>query len=262
MAAGSATTPLDAEELTPSAFGVLAGVDVVIAGELHDNRAHHDNQAAIAAAIAPKALVFEMLFPEQAEAAQDTPRKLAALDAALGWSESAWPEFEMYFPIFEAAPEAVIYGAAVPRAQVRASVGTGAAAQFGDAARYGLDVALDAGEQAVREQGQMAAHCNALPEQMLGGMVEAQRLRDASFAQVALQALEDTGGPVLVITGNGHARTDWGMPRYLKRAAPGVSVTAIGQLLGAEDSPPYDRWIITGDYEPINGDPCAAFKSN
>lgn len=251
-----------AEALNASAFGVLGEADIVIAGELHDNRAHHDNQAAIALAIAPKALVFEMLSAKQAAGGQDAPRDdMAVLDAALGWSDNAWPDFEMYFPIFEAAPTAAIYGAAVPRDAVRAAIGTGAAAQFEDAARFGLDTPLVHEEQQTREQSQMEAHCNALPEEMLGGMVEAQRLRDASFARTTLQALSETGGPVLVITGNGHARTDWGMPRYLKRAASEISVISVGQLTRDASDPPYDRWIITGDYTPINGDPCAAFQS-
>lgn len=262
-AALAAASPLYAEALTPSAFGVLGDADVVIVGELHDNKVHHDNQAAISAVIEPSALVFEMLTPEQAAGGQDAPRDdPTALDAALGWSETSWPEFEMYFPIFAAAPAARLYGAAVPRDAVRAAVGTGAAAQFDGAKRYGLDATLDPQEQTAREDAQMDAHCNALPEEMLGGMVEAQRLRDASFAQTALQALEDTGGPVLVITGNGHARTDWGMPRYLQRAAPTVNVVSVGQLLSADPDAPYDRWIVTGSYTPRNGDPCAAFKSN
>ncbi|PTX54439.1 heme-binding uptake protein ChaN (Tiki superfamily) [Litoreibacter ponti] len=263
MAAVAATTPINAEVLATSAFDVLRGADVVIAGELHDNPTHHINQAAIAAAIMPKALVFEMLSPAQADAGNAADwSAIDQLDAALGWSDSPWPDFAMYFPIFEAAPDAQIFGAALPPDTVRAAVGTGAAAQFDGPEAFDLASPLDNDEQSTRETLQAEAHCNALPEDMLGGMVEAQRLRDASFAQSTLDALQQTGGPVLVITGNGHARTDWGMPRYLKRAEPELSLISVGQLLEAQDDPPYDRWIITGAYDPGTGDPCAAFKSN
>ncbi len=253
---------LNAEALEPSAFGILADYDVVIVGELHDNRAHHDNQAAIVSRIAPKALVFEMLSPSQAAGAADISRTdKDALEAALNWSDTSWPDFGMYFPIFEAAPGAKIYGAAVPFETVRASIENGAATEFaGDAGLYGLSQPLVAAERKRREDLQSEAHCNALPAEMLPGMVEAQRLRDASFALTTLQALEKTGGPVVVITGHGHARKDWGIPRFLKRAAPEVKTAAVGQILQPADAPPYDFWIVTGDYTPQDGDPCTAFK--
>ena len=41
-------------------------------------------------------------------------------------------------------------------------------------------------EQAAREAEQMAAHCDALPEDILPGFVEAQRLRDAALAEDVL----------------------------------------------------------------------------
>ena len=69
------------------------------------------------------------------------------------------------------------------RGDVRRAVSEGAATVFGGAAPlFGLDAALDPEEQATREAGQMAAHCDALPEDVLPGMVEAQRLRDAALA--------------------------------------------------------------------------------
>ena len=243
---------------------MLGASDVVIVGELHDNPIHHSNQAQIARAIYPSALVFEMLSAEQAEAGQAANRTiLAELDEALEWSKrGGWPSFHMYFPIFAVAPQARIYGAAVPREKVRAAITKGASSQFMGEPAYQLDAALPVVEQTERESLQSVAHCDALPADTLPGMVEAQRLRDAHFAQVTLQALNDTGGPVLVITGNGHARTDWGMPVYLRRVAPDIDLISVGQLVEGEISPPYDRWIMTGAYNAGRGDPCAAFSSN
>lgn len=204
-------TAAGAEDIDPAALERLPEVDVVILGEMHDNPHHHENQAKAVAALVPAALVFEMLTAEQA--ARVTPENRAdaeALGAALQWENSGWPDFAMYHPIFAAAPEARVYGAALPRDEVRRAVSEGAAAVFGgEASDYGIDVALSSDEQATREVGQMEAHCNAMPAEMMGGMVEAQRLRDAALARAARQALADSGGPVVVITGNGHARTDW-----------------------------------------------------
>ena len=88
--------------------------DVLILGEVHDNPAHHEAQADMVAAFAPRALVFEMLTPEQADAVtQDNRRDRAALAEALDWEASGWPDFGYYHPIFTAAPEARIFGAQV-----------------------------------------------------------------------------------------------------------------------------------------------------
>ncbi len=241
-----------------------AGADIVIVGEVHDNPGHHRLQADLVDRIAPSAVVFEMLTPAQAGVARESAAEGAELGAALGWEDAGWPDFAMYAPIFAAADAAGarVYGAAVPRDRVAEAMQTGLPAAFrGDAARYGLDANLDPAEQEVREAGQMAAHCDALPEDMLPAMVSAQRLKDAAFARTTLQALRDTGGPVVVVTGNGHARTDWGIPRYIARAAPEARVVSLGQIEGSPsgaDAPPFDVWRVT---ETIaRPDPCAAFR--
>ncbi|MDF0601977.1 ChaN family lipoprotein, partial [Psychromarinibacter sp. C21-152] len=214
------------------------------------------------AAIGATALVFEMLTEEQALRVRPGLLDDAeALERALGWEASGWPDFAMYYPIFAAAEGAAIFGGALPRDEVRRAVSEGAAAVFGGAAGlFGLDGALTETEQADREAGQMVAHCDALPEAMLGGMVEAQRLRDAGLARAVVAALAETGGPVAVITGNGHARLDWGLARALARAAPEVSVISVGQFEeAAPEAPPFDYWLVTEAAE--RDDPCAGFSA-
>ena len=170
------------------------------------------------------------------------------------------PDFVMYHPIFVAAGDAAIRGAAAPAEDVRKAAREGAAMVFGeDAARFGLDVPLPEAEQALREAGQLMAHCNAMPAEALPGMVAAQRLRDAWLARAALGALDETGGPVVVVTGNGHARADWGVPRMLAEAAPGIEVLTVGQFEdAAEAAPPFDLWLVTDP--AVRQDPCAAFR--
>lgn len=245
-----------------AALAVLPPADVVIVGEYHDNPTHHANQAAAVAALAPAALVFEMLTPDQATRATSEVRgDEAALGSALRWEEAGWPDFSMYYPIFAAAPEARIYGAAFPREEIRRAAAEGAGAVFGPASdRFGLTEPLPSDQQAAREAEQHDAHCGALPAEMLAGMVEVQRLRDAGLAQTALAAFEETGGPVAVITGNGHARSDHGLPVYLKQAAPEIRVLSIGQLEETPtEPPPYDLWLVTPAAE--RGDPCEALLS-
>ncbi len=205
--------------------------DVVILGEVHDNPAHHETQARLARAVAPKALVFEMLSPDQAGRITDDLRAdREALAETLDWENSGWPDFAMYYQIMQAAPGAAIYGAGVPRDAARAAFEAGIVESFGaDAASYGLDRPLPDDQLEARLDLQREAHCDALPEEMLPVMVDAQRLRDMTLADAALRALRDTGGPVAVITGNGHARADWGVPALLANAGSGVAVFALGQ---------------------------------
>ncbi|MDZ4096341.1 MAG: ChaN family lipoprotein [Paracoccaceae bacterium] len=253
-------TPLAAAEIGVAGLDALPAADVVILGEVHDNPVHHVNQARAVAALAPKAVVFEMLTADQAAlVAPDLLRDPAGAEAALGWNAAGWPDFAMYLPIFLNAAPARIYGGAVPREAARGAFEKGAAGVFGDGAGdFGLDLALAAADQAGREAEQAAAHCGALPPDLLPGFVAAQRLRDAVLARAALQAINITGGPVVIITGNGHARRDQGIPAALALAAPGVRVVSVGQL-EAEPGPdaPYDLWLITAPYP--REDPCAAF---
>ena len=255
-----ATTPAVASQIDPAALDHLPAAQVVVLGEVHDNPQHHLNQARAVRALAPAAVVWEMLTPAQAAAMPEDRSDAAAVAAALGWEGTGWPDFALYFPIVQAAGAARHYGAGVPRVAAREAFGHGAAAVFGaDAARFGLNRPLPVEEAALREADQFAAHCEAMPREMMGGLVEAQRLRDAALARATLQARAETGVPVAVITGSGHARTDWGMPAALAVAAPEVSVLTLGQ---AESDPgpeaPWDLWIVT---EPIERpDPCESLR--
>jgi len=152
---------------------VALAQDVVFIGEFHDNPAHHETQASRVASLAPAALVFEMLTEEQAAGATPDLRNAEdELRAALDWDAGGWPDFTMYYPILAAAPSARIYGAGVTRDAARQAMQDGFGGLMDDeAAAYGLDHPLPDDQQAVREALQMESHCNALPEDMLSGMV-------------------------------------------------------------------------------------------
>lgn len=235
--------------------------DVLIIGEVHDNPAHHRVQADRIAGFAPAALVVEMLTPEQADGAVLDTGDAAALERRLGWAGRGWPDFALYYPVFAAAPQARVYGAGVPRDRAAQALETGLVRAFGEgAATYGLDRPLPAGQQARREALQMAAHCDALPPDMAPGMVAVQRLRNASLARALMRAMAATGGPVAVITGNGHARRDWGVPAVLARVAPGLEILVIGQT---EDGAPLPGGfdLILSSPAAERPDPCAALHA-
>ena len=154
----------------------------------------------------------------------------------------------------------MVYGAAVPRDEARAAMQTGVTRTFGDeAGRYGLEDEIATVELADRLNLQMDAHCGALPLELLPQMVELQRLRDAMLARAALDALDETGGPVALITGNGHARKDWGVPSYLARVAPEDTVFVLGQ--GEDGGVPEGGVDMVLDAPAVErDDPCAVFE--
>lgn len=256
----AAARPGLAEDLiSDDAALAMRDADVVILGEVHDNPRHHLVQAEAIKKISPSAVVWEMVTEEGAQRlAQKAVSNPEELSRILQWAESGWPPLRLYSPVFKASG-APVYGAMVPRAAARAALERGAATALGaDAARYGLTVPLTPEEQGAREADQMAAHCDALPPEMLPQMVAIQRLRDAVLARAVIRAMEETGGPVAVITGNGHARKDRGIPTYLERLQPGWKVVSVGQ---SEDD------IIDGDFDLVidsptveREDPCAAFQ--
>ncbi|WP_299547578.1 ChaN family lipoprotein [uncultured Tateyamaria sp.] len=231
--------------------------DVLIMGEFHNNPQHHAEQATAVQVIQPKAVVFEMLTPDEAQALSDLPQDRGAITAAIDGFH--WSNIADYADILAASP--VIVGAAPTREDMRAAFSTGAAEVFGpDADIYGLDQPLAEDEQAIRELNQFDAHCEAMPLEMMGGMIEAQRLRDAAFARTVIDALDTYGSPVVLITGNGHARMDWGVPVYLMRTRPELDVTSIGQ--GERQEPPDGvfSWTLNGAASPDRDDPCAVFQ--
>lgn len=231
--------------------------DVVIIGEFHDNPDHHANQAEAVRHIQPKAVVFEMLTPEEASRLVDVPRKKTAMEEAVQGFH--WSNISDYADIL--AGSSRIMGAALERDEMRAAFADGAAAVFGaEADTYGLTAAVPEDQLATRKQLQFEAHCEAMPLEMMGGMVEAQRLRDAAFARTILEALDTHGAPVILITGNGHARSDWGVPFYLKQARPHLTVATIAQGEEGRDVPGrFDQAVLNAS-SPDRGDPCDAFR--
>lgn len=237
----------------------LPEADVYFIGERHDNPHHHETQARLITQIAPSAVVFEMI-PDGEVHVLDTPGAGEALAQRLDWWGRAAEDVTFWQPVFEAAQGLALHGALIDRPAARAAMEAGVAVSFGEQAeKWGLSEPLEEAEQAAREAAQQEAHCNAMPAEMLPVLVSLQRMRDAALARAILRAYEQEGGPVAVITGNGHARKDWGAPAVLRRGAPELSVISIG--LGEAGAVPkgvFDR-VLTDAPSPERGDPCDAF---
>ena len=248
----------------------LRQAQIVVLGEVHDNPVHHARQARLVQQLQPKGIAFEMVPGASEEGIQVFLAQGGApgdIGPAIGWDRMGWPDWDIYAPVFEAAPGAYVAGGGVARSDLRAAIKGGAANAYGDGADdLGLDQPLDAATRIEIEDEMIAAHCNKLPRKAAVGMVEAQRLRDARFAAATQRALaEGGGGQAVLITGNGHARTDRGVPAYLRLAAPRLTVLSVGMIelkpgadaAAAAHGLPFDYvWISDPAKRP---DPCAGF---
>ena len=232
---------LSADELVSR----VRAAPVLLLGESHDHVDHHRLQARLLAAwldAHPEgAVAFEMLDEDQAPALAGGIRDPDAFARAVGWERSGWPPFALYRPIFEvlAAEGAPPVAAHPSRARVRASM-MGMAPELRRELMlepWPLSDALDADlAEEIR-----AAHCGHASGGMLRGMVRAQVLKDAFMAR----AMADVGGPVALVSGRGHVRTDRGVPLHLRaRGVEGVlSVAFVEVAPGAPDPAAYEPGI-------------------
>ena len=247
----------------------LGRADIVVLGEVHDNPAHHAAQAWVVGALQPDGLAFEMipaLSEEGIAVFLSQGGAYGEIGPAIGWERTGWPDWEMYRPIFTAAPRPVITGGGLSRRLIHRAIASSAYLAVPDLRFQPYLAKPQPPEtQAAMESEMIDAHCGKLPAKAAAGMVEAQRLRDASFAAAALRARDVGQGRAVLITGNGHARTDRGVPTYLAQVAPRLKVLSLGQIetgrpLDAAEikSLPYDYVWLSPPFD--RPDPCLAFK--
>lgn len=245
----------------------LSDADVVLLGEVHDNADAHQAQGALIRLLQPSALAVEMIRTSDEPLLKSFFARGGAPDLIgphVGWDESGWPDWKIYAPVFRYFKPGVVTGAALPRAEVRRSMTEGAAAIALEPSMAALlEEPLEASVQAGMEAEMVTAHCGHLPKEMAPGMIEAQRLRDASQAAAILRAREASDGTVALIAGNGHVRTDRGAGTYLPGdlgvAAVGILEADIGiapeEIISSDL--PYDFvWFVS---KAEREDPCAVF---
>jgi len=264
-AAGELRTDFDAASLAQK----MAQRPVVLLGEVHDNPAQHAVRAAALRRLLEQgsrpAIAFEQFDRErQADidrARRETPPSGKTLAEHLideARPARSW-NWALYRPFVELALEfdLPIVAANLSRADAM-RVGTqGFAAVFDDAtrSRFALD-ALPPALLAAQERAVDDGHCRRMPADALPAMARAQIARDLALAQ-AIRPHFDRG--VVLLTGNGHVRTDIGIPFFVGEPERS-KVIAIGLLerdwLEADAAQRFDVAFVT----PVQQrpDPCAA----
>jgi uncharacterized iron-regulated protein len=210
------------------------GAAAVLLGELHDDPSHPPLQLALLQTLLQQgplaALVLEMA--EQGRSTQGLPRHAdeATVQAALAWSEPAWPWARYRLAVMTAVAAGVpVLGGNLPRAQMRAAM---------------TDATWDQQLPPERLQQVQAlirrGHCGLLPETQIPAMARIQVARDRAMADTLAQAWRP-GTAVLLLAGNEHVRTDLGVPWHLAQQqpawAPGAAAVRAIQLRPASDDP-------------------------
>ncbi|NDY90270.1 ChaN family lipoprotein [Ideonella livida] len=229
--------------LDPTAWQArLAQADVLLLGERHDNALHHTLRGRWIAALPHAQVVAEHLpqggtvvwptapnLPEQQEAPSG-PREaawLAALTAA-GFEPQAWgwPLHQgLMAPLAQAGVP--VRGGNLPRALARRIAREGEAALPPALAASLARAPLSGGALASLQAALVQGHCGQLPVARLPAMVAAQRARDAAMGQSLLAAWDAGARPAVLVAGNGHVRTDWGVPVWLRAQRPGLRVLSV-----------------------------------
>lgn len=238
-------------------LGVMRASDYVLLGEQHDNRIHHQRRGELLAELArpgsaaPVVVAEHLVRGQQVQFGPDLQASLVAAGFdAKGWQ---WPIHE---PLFAGIARAglPLIGGNVARdlvRQVARSAPSAVPAELGAV----LDAApLPAPAQAALDEDLGDGHCGMLPVSRLGGMRMAQRARDASM----WLALRDAGTrPAVLLAGNGHVRTDFGVPQIGLTQRPQARIVSVGFLeTGAQVAgAPYTHVWITAPAQ--RGDPCA-----
>ncbi len=242
-------------------IAVIAGSDFVLLGELHDNVRHHELRGKLIAELPASTTRVVAEYLEQDRKPAATGELLPALEAA-GFDAKAW-QWPAHQPLFAAIRDAgmKLVGGNISRSMARDIVRRGeegiplaladiiARSPLGGDALAALDADL------------LRGHCGQLPATMLPGLRLAQQARDAAmFATLT----EEPAKPAILVAGDGHVRTDYGVPRLLRQHRPGSTVVSVAFVEEGEPPPvspasqPYDYLWIT---EPASrSDPCETFK--
>lgn len=229
---------------------------VVLLGEVHDNATQHalrlEAFRALLARGARPVLAMEQIDRDRQGAldallARQPPPDADAVVRAVGGPGWDWA---FYTPFIALALEyrLPIVAANVSRDDARRVMNEGLAAT-------GFDAAVPDALLATQAEDIQASHCGTLDAAGARRMALAQIARDQFMARV-LERYASHG--VVLLAGDGHVRTDIGVPHWLDAATRARS-ESIGFVESGADGARYDRRIVT-PAQP-RPDPCAAMRA-
>lgn len=236
----------------------LVDSEFLLLGETHDNPLHHRYQSWVIDGLhahrRSAIVAFEMISRQQGNLIADQGYdSLASLLAVLKQAPSNWQYDPHYIPLFESAIKAGfgIRAASLDRERIMA-IGKQGEQEIPAPIKTALDYnALTAGQEAALRKEIVDSHCGMEHEGMVAAMMLTQRVKDAVMMDSLLNAGEiDTR---VLVAGSGHARKDWGVPKYLAQARPTAQTVAMAWMEVAPEA------IEVADYARRWGDGALPF---
>ena len=229
----------------------------VLLGEQHDNPHHHARRGALIPALGPYTTVVAEHLPRGSVVAGPAGADLRSRLEASGFDGKAWrwPLHQALFaPIIAAGLP--LQGGNAELSLVRRVAREGSVAWPAELRAVLERAALDDTAQGWLDADLLAGHCGHLPAVRMPAMRAAQRLRDATMA-LALQA--SAGRPAVLVAGNGHVRSDYGVAQVLRAVEPQARMLNVGfgEPGTAIQGAPYSYlWLTPG---VPRDDVCAGF---
>jgi uncharacterized iron-regulated protein len=221
---------------------------ITLLGEVHDNPDHHKMRAGLIQAERVRerrcgnvASVFEHISADQQDGIErfyefgskvrreEGTETVDVLLRFLEWDKSGWPPAAMFKPLFEQVIHANghIRAGNPDRDTMRRVAKNGLAELVPESAH---ELNLDQPFSALLHDAVLieleASHCGLMPKAMFSNMAVAQRFKDAHMADIAMKGAQ-AHGRAYIFAGNGHVRTDRGVPYYLKQRAPNRTVLSV-----------------------------------
>jgi len=209
----------------------IVASDYLLLGETHDNIRHHQLQASVIDTLRQyrrdASVSFEMITDQQAELLKrHAVTSSSTLIALLQQAKSNWDYDTQYRVVFDSVLAAgyAIRPANLSRGKLRQMMKRGEEELPQEIKRVLTQVPLSKQQRAVLQRDIVKSHCDMIPLEATGPMALAQRIRDAVMSRSLLQSQHETK---VLIAGAGHARTDRGVPLYLRRLDRDASIVSI-----------------------------------
>jgi uncharacterized iron-regulated protein len=219
--------------------------EVVYLGELHDNALHHAIQARILEELiragGRPAIAFEMM-PETRQATLEAAVRSEAdpveVERQLGWAAQGWPDFAMYWPLFELARrhELPVVATDLEPAVTRRISRDGLGAAGEDPTRLRSALPDDPARDRTIARRIRVAHCDRISESRAARMLESWYARNVVIARRIADALA-RAPQVVVIIGRGH-QSPGGVPEQLDAVRRGTRQLVVALVEGESGPPP------------------------
>ena len=236
---------------------------VLLLGEVHDNALGHKLRyellrKRVEAGWRP-VIVMEQFDRENQGKLDQAVKGCVDAQCVIQVAGGARWDWQLYYPVIQLALtwQLPLVAGNLSRDDASRVVRDGVASSFDPASvkAWHLDQPLPATIRSAQQQEITVAHCNMLPDMMVGGLVDAQVARDIWMARIVL---DQRPNDVVLIAGNDHVRKDVGVAYWIHQIQPELAVRSVGFVEKVEETGRYDNIQMLAPQQ--RSDPCKQVK--